>query len=132
MKKFLSVFLTLMLAVTCLAFVGCSVPKTPEKAVKNLEENGYAASAITELDEVNEMLEEIPGIPEGKVEAIVMGGSLTSSITIFYCVDKEAAKNLEEALDEYTDDKPYFENMEVGRKGKRVWVGDEAAIKAAK
>ena len=132
MKKFLSVFLTLMLAITCLAFTGCSVPKNPDKAIKNLEENGYETVAITELDEINEMIQSIPGIPEGKIESIVIGNSGTSSITIFYCVDKDAAKNLEESLDEYTDDNPYFENMEVEYKGKRVWVGDESAIKAAK
>lgn len=131
MKKFLSVLLSLILAITCLSFAGCSVPKKPGDAVANLTENGYLAIAISSTNEINEIIESIPGIPAGGVESVVTGVSGTSMILIFYCSSKSVAKDLEEALDD-ADDSAEFAGMEVGRKSKRVWIGHEAAIEAAK
>jgi hypothetical protein len=131
MKKFLSLLLALTLALTCLTFVGCSIPDDPDEAVENLKDNGYTVSVITNADEIQDMIYFIPGIPEGKISTIITGISGTSSITIFYCEDKSTAETIEEALDEI-DDVYGLQGMELGRKAKRVWFGHEAAIDAAK
>jgi hypothetical protein len=110
------------------SFVDIAIRVRGVKASKGL--HVYVPFPVS-ADEIQDMISFIPGIPEGKVSTIITAKSGTSSITIFYCEDKSTAETIEEALDEI-DDVYGLQDMELGRKAKRVWFGHEAAIDAAK
>ena len=130
MKRTLSIVSVIALvAILAVALVAC-VPSDPTKAVANLEEAGYITSYIKASDGtgvqlgLNAMYEGCVGHVHGTF--ISTGGS--ESIDIFYFNDANDAKACHEELKEkYAED----EEIQVGKSGKVVYKGTEAAIKAA-
>ena len=117
MKRILSAILVCVLVIGCvLTLVACGGPKkNPEKAKKALEDNGYTV-VLTED-------------PMDGVEATIIAYSKDGKdmIAIAYYAKKADAKEAYKEAKEAAAD-----GMEVGRSGKVVWSGTEAAVKAAK
>ena len=120
MKRIISAILVCVLMMGCvLALVSCGGPKkNPEKAKKALEKADYE---VTLLD----------GDKTGddKIEAIVSAAKDDDAIVITYFAKKADAKEAFEELEELMGEE---EDVVIGRSGKVVWYGTEAAVKAAK
>ena len=149
MKKRIATLIAVMALAAVLAacLVAC-IPSDPAKAEENLKAEGYEVTLIEE------------GLPDGMV-ASLSAEKGDDYISIAYFDDKDAAnkywednemddyeaqkekelKELEEmydeglfegAEDEYEEMKKYIEDTKVKKQGKIVYIGTEAAIKAAK
>ncbi len=124
MKKTLSIVAVLALvAVLAVALVAC-VPSDPDKAVANLEEADYV------VEKIDSKLG-LALAPEG-CTAIVAGTNLEDVITIYYFEDAASAKDFYAELKENYDkaDEADKEGTKIGKSGKLVYAGTDAAVKA--
>ena len=133
MKRILSAILSCILVLGCVfALASCNPNKDPEKAKEALEDAGYTVVLVDDKEFLDEDM-------EANVTAYDKDGNY---ISIAYYADKDAAKEAyEEAEDGLEEAKEYLVELlgldedvelEIGKSGKRVWVGTKDAIKAAK
>lgn len=126
MKKALSIIAVVALvAVLVVALVAC-VPSKPEKAEANLKKAGYETVVVKESD--------------GKLAQITLaayGDGCVATVTGFSKDAKEgvnivyfdSADNAKAYWEKHKDEEK--EGYKSGRSGKVVYVGTEAAVKAA-
>lgn len=133
MKKTIKLIaLTLVLALSVLTLASCLPPNmNPEKAIDALEDNNYRAA---EDDTVLPLIYAGLGIKD--VDVVVTGTALVNDklehVTIIYFEDADAAKAAWEDVKEYAEENKDDEDTDwtIGKFGKMIWYGTEAAIKA--
>lgn len=126
MKKALKITgIIAVIAILCVCLVAC-IPNDYSKAEKNLKDEGYVAFSSTGLSAALKLA----GI---ETEAIVVGAKGTDSIALVYCKNSSVAKDkyneIKEILVKFMDD---GDEMPIKRSGKVIYIGTDAAIKAAK
>ena len=125
MKKILSAILACVLVLGCVfALASCGGPnKDPEAAKKALEDAGYTVRLATEG---------LGADLEAYLSASKVDGENYERITIAYCANSSVASEqydaAKESLEAAGDE---AEGYTAGRSGKVVWMGTDAAIKAA-
>lgn len=128
MKKIIKILALVLVATLSLAaLVACGMPKDPEKAKKNLEDNGYEAGII-DGDDLDDFIA-IFGLEKGDIEAIVSAAKADDSndrIVIVYCKDSSV---VEKVLGNNAMLPP--NQGAKGSSGSICWSGSKAAIDAA-
>lgn len=147
MKKFskiLAIIFVVML--TALSMVACAPSKNPEKALQSLKNNGYEAGMLTKETQTlpmfsysfDNIVKKIVGTNASDEDkktllAVVSGSKLSEgeTVTILYFDSKDAMEkrwnNAKIYLEEDTN-----KDLVVERSGKIIYIGTEAAIKAAR
>lgn len=121
-KRILSVIAVLALAaVLAVAMVAC-IPSDPDKAVENLEAEDYFTIPFS--------------IPIGDAEDVVVAANADGdAICIVYFADSDTAKEFFES-DSMTDIRESIfdedDDVQLKRQGSIVYIGTQAAIKAAR
>ena len=126
MKKILSAILACVLVLGCVfALASCGGPnKDPEAAKAALEEAGYTVYLRTEG---------LGDDYEAQLSATKVDGENYEMISIVYCTSAAVAKaNLADAKEAIELAGDEAEGYSAGQSGTVVWMGTEAAIKAAK
>ena len=128
MKKFVKI-LSLMVCVVLgvVMLTGCA-PSNVEKAKEKMNKAGYTSVSISLKD-----YSDYEGITGGivstrKVDKDTPAGEIGSSIIVLYF---DSAKSAKTAFDKANEDKK-FDKKTVGRSGKCIYIGTEAAVKAFK
>ena len=130
MKTFTRVLsLTLAVLILTLALVSCGGPaRKPEDAKKALEDNDYIVSFIDSESQLKYMFD------DSGVVAYISATSkdLEEHVTIYYFESSAQAKDAYADFDEDMIAEAEEEGWIVKQSGKIIYIGTEAAIKAAK
>ena len=120
-KKILSVVAVIALAaILAVALVAC-IPSDPDKAAANLKEEGYVSIPL--------------GASLGNVDDMVFATKGDEGIIILYFKESADAKEFYESDEAKSLKEEFFdenESLVFKRQGKIVYIGTEAAVKAAR
>ncbi len=129
MKKTMTIVaLVALVSVLCVAMVAC-IPSDPNKAISNLEKEGYTAAKDTTVIPVALRLAQVKGV-ETVVTAMNKDGE---HVTLIYFDSKDNAEAAYSTVETYAkkNDKEKDE-VAIKKSGKVIYYGSEAGIKAVK
>ena len=140
-KRFLTIVAVLVLAaVLAVSLVAC-IPSDPEKAKANLEDEGFfvlpellTAPFVAAVSLAAEGFEEMICAADISAEAIDQGQDPGEMIFILYFDSSDNAKAFYEGdiIQELKEEVDKDGTAQLKKQGKIVYIGTEAAIKAAK
>lgn len=148
MKKFSKILAVIFVVVfTTFAMVACAPNKNPDKALQSLKANGYEAGMVTKatqtdpafeltFDKIASKIYTLVDERENLV-AVVSGSKLSEgeTVTILYFNSKDSMEKCWYDARIYLEkdiEKEFGKELVAERKGKIIYVGTEAAIKAAR
>ena len=135
MKKSIKVLAMLLVVLTLSFAVACAPNADPEKAKASLEENGYAATLVTDAISLG-FTEALLGLERGDLVAGVSAANGDGeAITILYFKKSGAAKDCykeyKDKLNDLLKDEGEGKEVVAKQSGKMIYIGTKAAIKAA-
>lgn len=129
MKKTMTIVaLVALVAVLCVAMVAC-IPSDPNKAISNLEKEGYTAVKDATVIPAALRLAQVKG-----VETVVTAANKDGEhVTLIYFDSTENAKAAYSTVESYAkkNDKSKDE-VAIKKSGKIIYYGSEAGVKAVK
>ncbi len=133
MKKTMKLIaLALVLTLSVVMLASCLPPNMdPEKAIDALEENGYKAAHDDTVIPLALKLMGVKDVEDVVKATAVIDGEL-EYVTIIYFDDADAAKTAWEDVKDYAEETEDEDDSDwtIGKFGKMIWYGTEAAIKA--
>lgn len=140
-KRFLTIVAVLVLAaVLAVSLVAC-IPSDPEKAKQNLEDEGFfvlpeliTAPLVAAVSVAVEGFDEMIYATDISAEAILQDQTPGEAIIILYFDSSDNAKAFYEGdlIQELKEEVDKEGTAQLKKQGKIVYIGTEAAIKAAK
>ena len=142
MKKLIKSIVA-MVMVCCLLFTltGC-ISSDWTRVEENLIDEGYEVVAVTDLDSIEEFLEEMlinaeyTAVNPKEVNCVIMANKGSKLIFIAFCESRAVAKKIREKAEELIIDFAKLtgvneKDCEVGRDGKVAYIGHKDAVDAA-